>query len=84
MIVQPLQLMPACRSCSIAGSAVATMVWSMEAMNSPMDTMAKTSQRRCRGGAGVARTGTAAAAAAAAAGAAGAVVVAISPSIVLT
>ena len=39
MIVQPLQLIPACRSCSIAGSAVATMVWSIEAMNKPMETM---------------------------------------------
>ena len=46
MIVQPLQLIPACRSCSIAGSAVATMVWSIEAMNKPMETIAKTSQRR--------------------------------------
>src|SRR5246127_2810946 len=44
-MVQPLQLMPACRSCSRAGSAVATIVWSIEAMNRPMETMAKTSQR---------------------------------------
>src|ERR1700743_2330306 len=42
--------MVACSSFSIAGSAVATMVWSTEAMNSPMETIAKISLRRsfCR------------------------------------
>src|SRR5690242_21146368 len=42
--------MVACSSFSIAGRAVATMVWSTEAMNSPMDTIAKISLRRslCR------------------------------------
>ena len=59
MIVQPLQLIPACRSCSIAGSAVATMVWSIEAMNKPMETMANTSQRRSSTSAGAAWTAAA-------------------------
>src|ERR1700722_6660890 len=42
--------MPACSSFSIAGRAVATMVWSTDAMNSPMETIAKISLRRsfCR------------------------------------
>src|ERR1700761_8753301 len=48
-MVQPLQLMVACSSFSIAGSAVATMVWSTEAINSPMDTIAKISLRRSFG-----------------------------------
>src|SRR5487761_1487303 len=43
--------MVACSSRSMAGSAVATMVWSIEAMNKPMETMAKTSLRRSRGSA---------------------------------
>src|ERR1700749_141985 len=38
--------MVACSSFSIAGNAVATMVWSTEAMNSPMETIAKISLRR--------------------------------------
>ena len=41
--------MVACSSFSIAGSAVATMVWSTEAMNSPMETIAKISLRRSFG-----------------------------------
>src|SRR5580693_4095300 len=42
--------MVACSSFSIAGRAVATMVWSTDAMNSPMETIAKISLRRsfCR------------------------------------
>src|ERR1700751_1732411 len=50
-MVHPLQLMVACSSRSMAGSAVAEMVGSTEAMNRPMETMAKTSLRRSSGSA---------------------------------
>src|ERR1700759_4478431 len=56
VIVHPLQLIWVCSSFWIAGRAVATMVWSIEAMNSPMDTMAKIRFRRTDGEPGASGT----------------------------
>ena len=49
MIVQPLQVSSASRSVWIAFSAVATMVWSIDAMNSAIATTANTTWRRGSG-----------------------------------
>ena len=50
MIVQLLQLICVCSSRWMAVRAVATMVWSTETMNRPIETMAKIRFRRARGG----------------------------------
>jgi hypothetical protein len=55
VIVQPLQFSWAPRSRWIAISAVATMVWSIEAISSAIDTIGKTTHRR---GDGSSPTGT--------------------------
>src|SRR5437763_12891564 len=49
VIVQPAQLTRAPRSCWMAGSAVATMFASTDAISSAIETMPKTSPRRGRG-----------------------------------
>ncbi len=59
MIVQLLQLTSAFRSRCRVGSAVATIVWSTEAMSSASETIAKINQRLGAGSSGARTGGTA-------------------------
>ena len=55
MMVHEAQLICVCRSCCRAGSAVATMVWSIDAISIPTETMAKITRRCGLGSSGMAR-----------------------------